>query len=73
MKAYITIYDKKEKTYKEMVLSLEEAQQMLTPKQYEKLISFEGIHTTRLYGYVVQPTYPYIFIGVPWSCATARL
>lgn len=53
MKAYITIYDKKEKTYKEMVLSLEEAQQMLTPKQYEKLISFEGIHTTRLYGYVV--------------------
>lgn len=51
MKAYITIYNKDRSTTK-LVLTLEEAKAMLTAKQYEKLISFEGIHTTKMFGYV---------------------
>lgn len=51
MKAYITIYHK-DKEDEKLVLTLEEAKVMLTAKQYEKLISFEGIHTTKMFGYV---------------------
>ena len=52
MKAYITIYNKKEKKFEKMILSLDEAKAMLTEKQYEKLISFKGIHTASINGYV---------------------
>lgn len=52
LKAYITIYNKKERKHENLVLSLEEAKARLTAKQYEKLISFEGIHTATITGYV---------------------
>lgn len=50
MTAYITFFEKGKKIKKEM--TLEEAKKVLTPKQYEKLISFEGIHTSKVKGYV---------------------
>ena len=50
LKAYITIMKKHE--VKRMVVTLDEAKQMLTAKQYEKLTSFEGIHTRNITGYV---------------------
>lgn len=51
MKAYITIYHK-DKKHEKLVLTLEEAKARLTTKQYEKLISFKGIHTSKMFGYV---------------------
>lgn len=51
MKAYITIYHKNAKDEK-LVLTLEEAKAKLTAKQYEKLVSFKGIHTSKMNGYV---------------------
>ena len=52
MKAYTTIYNKKTKKHEKMVLTLEEAKAKLTAKQYEKLVSFKGIYTASLSGYV---------------------
>jgi len=50
LKAYITI--RKNHKTERMVVTLDEAKQMLTAKQYEKLISFEGLHTRNITGYV---------------------
>lgn len=50
MTAYITFFEKGKRIKKEM--TLEEAKKILTKKQYEKLVSFEGIHTTKISGYV---------------------
>ncbi len=50
MTAYITFFEKGTRTKKEM--TLEKAKKLLTEKQYEKLISFEGIHTKKISGYV---------------------
>jgi len=51
MTAYITFYEK-DRTVKKVVWSLEEAKKNLTVKQFEKLISFEGIHTSKMCGYI---------------------
>lgn len=50
MKAYITFFKEGIRIKKEM--TLEEAKKTLTKKQYEKLVSFEGIHTNKISGYV---------------------
>lgn len=50
MKAYITFFKKGKQIKKEM--TLEEAKKILTKKQYEKLVSFEGIYTAKISGYV---------------------
>lgn len=50
MTAYITFFTKGACIKKEM--TLEEAKKVLTKKQYEKLISWEGIHTSKISGYV---------------------
>ena len=50
MTAYITFFEKDKRIKKEM--TLEEAKKILTKKQYKKLVSFEGIHTTKISGYV---------------------
>ena len=51
MKAYIEITNKNGKREKQ-ILTLEEAKKILTEKQFEKLVSFEGIHTKKISGYV---------------------
>jgi len=50
LKAYITIMKKHE--IKRMIVTLDEAKQLLTAKQFEKLTSFEGLHTRNITGYV---------------------
>lgn len=50
MTAYITFFTKGTRIKKEM--TLEEAKKTLTKKQYEKLVSFEGIRTNKISGYV---------------------
>ena len=51
MKAYITIYNK-DRTTTKLVLTLDEAKARLTAKEYEKLVSFNGIHSYKMSGYV---------------------
>lgn len=50
MKAYITFLKKGE--VKKVVWTLEEAKEKLTEKQFEKLISWHGISTYGIQGYV---------------------
>lgn len=50
MKAYITTVTKDKRGTKEM--TLERAKTILTTKQFEKLISFEGLRTKKISGYI---------------------
>ena len=51
LKAYITFFHK-DRTVEHVVLTLEEAKERLTKKEYEKLISFSGIRSNKMNGYV---------------------
>lgn len=51
MKAYITFY-KKNRNVEKVVWSIEEAKKNLNKKDFERLISFEGIHTSKMSGYI---------------------
>jgi len=52
MKAYFIIYKKGGQLVRKNGISLEEAKQLLTKKEFEKLCSFRGIHTMRVDGYI---------------------
>lgn len=51
LKAYVEILNKNGNREKH-IWTLEEAKKALTEKQFEKLVSFEGIRTKKIVGYV---------------------